>query len=226
MGQINQDYIEDYIRGLLPKRNDLLNRLEIEAAEEHVPIIHPEVAQYLEVMVRSHDYKKILEIGTAIGYSAIRFASIHHAMQVDSVELSEEMIEKAEKNIKEAGLENQIKIHPGDASQVIKTLEGPYDMIFLDGAKGHYVHMLEDCLRLLSPKGMIISDNVLFRGMVASNTVLKRRKITIVKRMRRFLEEISADPRIHTTIIPLGDGVAVSIWNRDHMENTGGEGHE
>lgn len=214
-GQINQSYIEEYLRDLLPKQNDLLTALEKEALETKVPIIHPEVARFLEVMVASHGFKRILEIGTAIGYSAIRFASISEDIHVDTVELSPEMIQRAETNINKAGKQSQIRIHEGDAAKVIKELSGSYDLIFLDGAKGHYVHMLEDCLKLLDPKGMLISDNVLFRGMVASNEMLKRRKITIVKRMRRFLETISTDPRLDTSILPLGDGVSLTIWKRE-----------
>lgn len=213
MGTINQDYIEDYIRSLLPEREGILKELEQNAAETAVPIIHPEVGQFLELMIQSHGVIRILEVGTAIGYSALRMAFVNPSICVDTIELSDEMIERAMENIKRANMDERITIHSGDATQVIQTLMEPYDLIFLDGAKGHYVHMLEDCLRLLKPKGLLICDNVLFRGMVASNQVLKRRKITIVKRMRRFLEEISRDERLTTSILPLGDGVAVTIWN-------------
>lgn len=226
MGQINQDYVEEYLRSLLPERNELLSIMEKDAMDTNVPIIHPEVGRFLEVMVASHGYKRILEVGTAIGYSAIRFANINKDVQVDTIELNPEMIERAGKYIDQAELNDRIHIHEGDASEVIKNLEGSYDLIFLDGAKGHYVHMLEDCLTLLSPKGMLISDNVLFRGMVASNTVLKRRKITIVKRMRRFLETISTDPRLDTSILPLGDGVSLTIWKDGMINSTGGNPHD
>jgi predicted O-methyltransferase YrrM len=225
MGQINQDYIEDYLRRLLPRRNELLTRMEQEAEEVGIPIVQPEVAQFLEVMVKSHGFKRILEVGTAMGYSAIRIASVASDIKMDTMELNPDMIRLAEENLKEAGLKDRVTILEGDAAQVIQGLHGPYDLIFLDGAKGHYVHMLEDVLRLLAPHGMILSDNVLFRGMVASNTVLKRRKITIVKRMRRFLEMISADDRLETSILPLGDGVAVTIWKQPNT-SVGGNNHE
>ncbi|MDK2937616.1 MAG: hypothetical protein PWP62_2624, partial [Eubacteriaceae bacterium] len=99
----------------------------------------------------------------------------------------------------------------GDAQEVVKELSEPYDMIFLDGAKGHYIHLLPDCLRLLKPGGLIISDNVLFKGMIATNELVIRRKITIVKRMRRYLQEISNHPALLTSILPLGDGLAISL---------------
>lgn len=199
--------------------------MEQEAEEVGIPIVQPEVAQFLEVMVKSHGFKRILEVGTAMGYSAIRIASVASDIKMDTMELNPDMIRLAEENLKEAGLKDRVTILEGDAAQVIQGLHGPYDLIFLDGAKGHYVHMLEDVLRLLAPHGMILSDNVLFRGMVASNTVLKRRKITIVKRMRRFLEMISADDRLETSILPLGDGVAVTIWKQPNT-SVGGNNHE
>lgn len=210
MNEIVQNYIEDYIRGLLPEEEAALARLRLKAETNHVPIIFPEVRNYLEMLIRSQKIQSILEIGTAVGYSASVFA---HAMGEDgrvvTLERDERMIRQAKENIEALGFGNQIEIVEGDAQESIAALSGSFDMIFLDGGKGHYIHLLEDCIRLLKPGGVMVSDNVLYKGMVASRELLIRRKITIVKRMRKYLEAISKDPRLMTSVLPLGDGVAV-----------------
>ncbi|SHE28289.1 O-methyltransferase [Alkalibacter saccharofermentans] len=210
MSKINHEYIETYIRGLLNNEDKLLLELEGYAEKNNVPIIHPEVRQLIGILLQTGGYEKILEIGTAIGYSALSFVKKNENITVDTIELNEDMVKLAGENIEKAGYDDRIKIIYGDASKVVPELEKKYDVIFLDGAKGHYIHMLEDCLRLLNPGGMIISDNVLFRGMVASDELVKRRKITIVKRMRKYLEALSDHPRLDTSIIPIGDGLAIS----------------
>ena len=210
MNEIVQNYIEDYIRGLLPEEEAALARLRLKAETNHVPIIFPEVRNYLEMLIRSQKIQSILEIGTAVGYSASVFA---HAMGEDgrvvTLERDERMIRQAKENIEALGFGNQIEIVEGDAQESIAALSGSFDMIVLDGGKGHYIHLLEDCIRLLKPGGVMVSDNVLYKGMVASRELLIRRKITIVKRMRKYLEAISKDPRLMTSVLPLGDGVAV-----------------
>lgn len=215
MSNINYDYIEEYLRSLLHEENLLLCELEAYAEENHVPIIHPEVKQLISVIIKSKNIKSILEVGTAIGYSSIAFCKTMNGGKVTTIEINEEMKELASKNIKRAGYENNIDIVLGDANDVIKDIKGKYDCIFLDGAKGHYVHLLEDCLNLLNPGGLIISDNVLFRGMIASRELVKRRKITIVKRMRKYLEVISEHPQLETSIIPIGDGLAISYYKAE-----------
>lgn len=215
---INYDYIENYLRSLVNEEDPLLLVLEKYAEEYHVPIIHPEVKQFIRVLIKSHNIKSILEIGTAIGYSSIVFAKAMVDGKVTTVEISEDMKNMAEENIKRANLENNIKVILGDASKVVYNIKDRFDCIFLDGAKGHYIHLLERCLELLKPGGLIISDNVLFRGMVANDELVKRRKITIVKRMRKYLEVISKDNRLETTIVPIGDGVAIS-WLKNELEN-------
>jgi predicted O-methyltransferase YrrM len=120
------------------------------------------------------------------------------------------MINLAEKNIKKYGFDNYVNIIQGDCLEVLKSLEEQYDLIFMDAGKGHYNHFLPECLRLLSKDGIIIADNVLFRGMVASDALVQRRKITIVKRMRKYLELVSKDKEFVTSVIPMGDGIAVT----------------
>lgn len=211
MGNINQDYIEDYIRELLPKENGIMFKMREYAKENMVPIIHPEVNQFIKVLIKSHDINSILEVGTAIGYSAISFCeSMQEPARVVTMEINQDMISIAKENLYKFGYSDNVKIIHGDASEEIQRLEDKFDCIFLDGAKGHYVHLLPQCLRLLKNGGLLISDNVLFRGMIASNDLVKRRKITIVKRMRNYLETISKHPSLETSILPLGDGLAIS----------------
>ncbi|WKY47236.1 O-methyltransferase [Eubacteriaceae bacterium ES3] len=211
MNEIVKDYIENYLRELLPAGNERLAALRRTAEENNIPIIHSEVEKHIELLITATKVQRILEIGTAVGYSASAFAHfMGEAGSVDTIERSFSMVVEAKENFRRMGLNERVNLLVGDAQEVIKELSEPYDMIFLDGAKGHYIHLLPDCLRLLKPGGLIVSDNVLFKGMIASNELVIRRKITIVKRMRRYLKEISNHPELLTSILPLGDGLAVS----------------
>lgn len=211
MSNVSYDYIEDYIRGLIPDKTGKLKELETYALENHVPIIHPEVGQFLRVVIKSHNVKKILEVGCAIGYSACLMAqAAGEGSHITTIERDDEMYEKAADNISSMGLDKNITILKGDALEILDTIEGEYDMIFLDAAKGHYDHFLPNCLRVLKKGGIIVGDNVLFRGMVASKELVIRRKITIVKRMRKYLQHISNMTQLETVVLPIGDGVAFS----------------
>lgn len=211
--KIVDQYVENYIRSLLPKHTGLLGELEQFAALHKVPIIHPEIAQYMMVFLGITKPTRILEIGTAIGYSASVFASSMEKGHIDTIELNEVMAEKAKETfarLNESVPEVSVSIHLGDAKEVIKTLEGPYDLIFIDAAKGHYQTFFETAYGLLSENGIIVSDNVLYKGMVATNEYLVRRKITIVKRMRKYLDFITTHPSLETTVLTMGDGLAIS----------------
>lgn len=209
---IVQSYVSDYLNTLMPKRTGILARLEQEAADQQIPIITPEVASLMEVLIKTTNPKHILEVGTAIGYSALLFClAAGPESHLITIEREPHLIDTARANIDEAGLTHQIKVMPGDATEVLPCLTEPVDMIFLDGAKGHYTQMLEHCLNLLKPGGLLISDNVLFRGMVASDKKVKRRKKTIVTRMRTYLETISDHPQLQTSLLPIGDGLAISL---------------
>lgn len=211
MSNIAHDYIEEYIRGLIPQRQGHIKAMEDYANENDVPIIHPEVAQFLRVLIKSHGVKKILEIGTAIGYSAsIMVEAAGEGCEVVTIERDEDMYNLAMDNIRVLGFENTINIIKGDAMEVLNQVQGEFDLIFLDAAKGHYDHFLPMCLERLKLNGLLVSDNVLFRGMVATNELLIRRKITIVKRMRKYLTHISNMPQLETVVLPIGDGVALS----------------
>jgi len=208
---VDQDFTNDYIRNTLRQSNGLLKELEQYAKEHHVPIITPEVAHLLKVLGRLVKPARILEIGTAIGYSSILLAGILvPGGRIDTIERQDEMLLKARENIKKAGLENTISIIAGDAQEVLRCLDKRYDMVFMDAAKGQYPEFLPECLRMLKKGGLLVSDNVLYKGLVASDELIARRKRTIVNRMRTYLDILCEEPTLETSILPVGDGVALS----------------
>ncbi len=211
MSNINNDYIEEYIRDLLPERNEKFKAMEKYAEENHIPIIEPEVAKFLTVQIKALKPKKILEIGTAIGYSALIFAeALKGDCNITTIERRTDMIDIALENIIDLGYKENIEILEGQAENILPNLKEKYDLIFIDAAKGHYLEFFNEALKLLNPNGMIISDNVLFRGMVASDDLVIRRKITIVKRLREFLKYINEIEGYSSAIVPIGDGLALT----------------
>lgn len=212
MSNITQVYVEEYLRGLLPQESPSFSRLRQEAEAQNLPIISPEVGQFLRTLIVAHQVTSILEIGTAIGYSACVMAdAMGEAGRLVTVDRDEGLLAQARENIPAMGFDGQIEIVQGDAQVVLEELTGEFELIFLDGGKGHYPHLLEDCLRLLAPGGLLVADNVLYKGMVASRELLVRREITIVKRMQKYLAAVTTDERVTTTVLPLGDGVALSV---------------
>ena len=215
MTNINEEYIDEYLRELLAKSKEFLIRMEEYAEENHVPIVQPEVAQLMKVLLRSNKPKKILEIGTAIGYSAlVMMDTLEGKCHITSIERREDMIDLAKDFISKTPYGDNITIIQGDANEALDQLEGSYDLIFMDAAKGQYMEFFDKCTKLLNPGGMIIADNVLFRGMVASDELVIRRKITIVKRLRKFLKYINEVEGFTSSVIPIGDGVAL-IYKED-----------
>ncbi|MBU5590930.1 O-methyltransferase [Clostridium sp. MSJ-4] len=211
MGGVTFDYMEEYLRELIPDHQGILKDLEEYAVENGVPIIQKETGRFLELMVSITKPKRILELGTAIGYSSILMSlASDKNSQILTIERDEDMVKRANENIDKLGFQNHINILQGDCLEVLEAMEGKFDMIFMDAGKGHYNHFLPHCLRLLHEDGIIIADNVLFRGMVASQDLVKRRKITIVKRMRTYLQMVSEDKDLITSVIPMGDGIAVT----------------
>lgn len=211
MSGITHDYMEEYIRSLIPEASDKYKELEDFARENKVPIAQKETAKFLEFMVSMKKPLRILELGTAIGYSAIlMYEASGTKPTITTIERDENMIKYARKNFEKYNLEEKIEIKEGDCLEILENLNDPYDLIFMDAGKGHYNHFLPHCLRLLKDDGIIVADNVLFRGMVASNELVKRRKITIVKRMREYLELVSNNKELITSVIPMGDGIAVT----------------
>ncbi len=216
---INEEFIEKYIRSILPANTSYLQVMEKYAMENHVPIIEPEVAQMLKVLLKSQNPMNILEVGTAIGYSALIMAEVtNEKCKITTIERRADMVELALENIKETAYSNRIKILEGDAIEILPNLEEKYDFIFLDAAKGQYLEFFNYCIEYLKPGGMIVSDNVLFKGMVASDALVIRRKKTIVKRLRAFLEYINNLEGYTSCVIPLGDGVALTYKEDSHIE--------
>lgn len=220
MSNIVDSFIEEYIREMLPKNTGIIKELEDYAEKNHVPIIQPEVGKFIEIIIKMNKVKSILEVGTAIGYSALTFSkAIEGNGKIVSIEKREDMYKLAKENIKRAGHEFEIEVFLGDAKDLLDNIDGKFDMIFLDAAKGHYLEFFMSCIDKLNDNGIIVSDNVLYKGMIATDKYVKRRKITIVKRMREYLDYISNHPRLITSIIPIGDGVALSYkTGRNHGE--------
>ena len=211
MSGITYEYMEEYIKGLVPKREGTLKEIEEFAREHGVPIVQEETGKFLEFMVDMKKPLRILELGTAIGFSSIlMYEAAGTEPEIVTIERDSKMIELAKVNLEKFNLEHKIKIMEGDCLEILEKLDEPFDLIFMDAGKGHYNHFLPHCLRLLKEDGIIIAENVLFRGRVATDELVKRRKITIVKRMRTYLDMVSSDENLITSVIPMGDGIAIT----------------
>ncbi len=211
MSIIVNDLVEAYIEGLYKSKNDFLNNLREQAENEGVPIITKDTEDFLSVLISIHKPKKILEIGTAIGYSAIFFASVIPEASILSIEMNNRMYERAINNIEASQMNNRISVYKGDAKEIIPGLDSAFDMVFIDAAKGHYKSFFDRSIKVLKPQGVIVSDNVLYKGMTASNEFLVKRKRTIASRMRIYLNYIYNHPEFETAVLSVGDGIAVSV---------------
>lgn len=207
---ISHEYIIRYLRDLLPKRGGLTGEMEQYAKAHSVPISQPETMKLLEVLIRLGRIRSVLEIGCAIGYSAVCMAQAG-CTRIDTIEISDEAARAAQANFEKAGLSDVIHLHLGDAKELLPRMAGPYDMIFMDAAKAQYHEFFPHCMRMLKTGGILVSDNVLYKGMTATDELVQRRKITIVKRLRQYLSMLSAHPELDTSVLPVGDGVALSI---------------
>lgn len=202
-----------YINSLYKENTPLLEQIEREAKAEYVPIIRREMQGLLKFLLASAHPKRILEVGTAVGFSALLMAEYNPVpAHITTIENYEKRIPIARSNFARAGREEEITLIEGDAAFVLKELSGPYDFIFMDAAKGQYIHFLDDVLRLLAPGGMLVSDNVLQDGdIIESRFAVTRRNRTIHKRMREYLYELTHHDQLTTAVLPVGDGVAVSV---------------
>lgn len=202
--------VVEYIRGVLPDRNDYFKALEAYAQENHVPIIQPEVAQLMQTLIQLHRPKRVLEIGTAIGYSASIMAEYMTEGEIVSIEIRPNSHELAKANVAQMATDVKFNFLLGDAQEVLKEVEGTFDLVFIDASKGHYQAFLALCREKVKPGSLIVSDNILYKGMIAHDPWVDRRHKTIVKRMRSFIKEIMDDETMKTSILPIGDGVALS----------------
>lgn len=207
---INYPYITEYIRNTIAPNDELLQELENYAVKHNIPIVQLETAKLISVLCMIKKPKKILEIGTAIGYSSILMAKSINDVEVITIEQNDNLIEIANNNIRNANLSNTIKILEGSAQDVLKSIDETFDLVFIDAGKGHYMEFLNLCIDKLNDDGIIVSDNILYRGMVANDELIDKRDRTIVKRMREYLNYICNSDKLQTSIIPIGDGVAVS----------------
>jgi len=189
---------------------DKLNQIKQKALEEHIPIIMDDTLQVIEQKMKQNRPEKILEIGTAVGYSAICFTEfLAENGKIDTIERDEERIQEAKKNIKDMELEDKINIYSGDAVEILPTLTGKYDMIFIDAAKGKYPFFLSEALRMLAPNGTIFADNILYKGYVMSD-YNKHKQRTAVRNLREYIAETTENPNLDTQILEVGDGLAIT----------------
>lgn len=210
---IVDERIVDYIRSLETRNSEILEMIEQEALKERVPIIRKEMQSFLKVLLLLKRPERILEIGAAVGFSSLLMSEYAgNGCRIDTIENYEKRIQKAEENIKRAGKEEQIHLLKGDAMEILKTLEEPYDMIFVDAAKAQYIAYFTEVMRLLNKDGMLISDNVLQDGgIMESRFAVERRDRTIHSRMREYLYLLKHDERLETAVVPIGDGASVSV---------------
>ena len=201
-----------YINSLDSGNTDILDTIEREALDSFVPIIRKEMQSFLKLLLAMQKPKRILEVGTAVGFSAILMAEYNPvSCEIVTIENYEKRIPIARENFVRAGKEQQITLIEGDAADVLKTLEEPFDMIFMDAAKGQYIHFMPDILRLLKKDGVLVSDNVLQDGdIIESHFVVTRRNRTIHKRMREYLYELTHREDLVTAVLPIGDGITLS----------------
>ena len=192
-----------------------MNRVELEkikqkALENHVPIIMDDTLKVIAKYLKEIKPKRILEIGTAVGYSAMCFSEyLDKNGIIDTIERDTERIKEAKINIKNVEVEDKIIIHEGDAVEILPTLDEKYDVAFIDAAKGKYPFFLKESLRMIKPTGVIFADNILYKGYVMSD-YNKHKQRTAVRNLREYIKEVSENPNLETEILEVGDGLAIS----------------
>lgn len=211
MNNIQPSYIEEYINNTHKKEEPFFAEMREYAECNHIYIVKPQVEKLLSVLMSIKKPEKILEVGTAIGYSSmlmLKYAGKNST--VTTIERDESVLNQARENIKQRGLEDRIHTIFGDATEVLESLSGEYDFIFIDAAKGQYRDHFEKSLKLVKSGGIILTDDVLYFGMTASDELATKKHITITRRLREYLDFLCSDERFETTILPIGDGVAIT----------------
>jgi predicted O-methyltransferase YrrM len=205
---------QNFLDELIPERGEFLDLLRKKSSleESYAPIVQKSTEQLIVTLLKLIKPIRVLEVGTAVGYSAILMAdNLPEDSSIITIERYKKHADIAVDNIFAAGYEKKIKVIEGEAAEVLHWLDGGFDFIFLDAAKGQYIEFLPDLLRLLNSGGVLLSDNILYHGMIEDEEKVERRKITIVKRLHMYLEEIMTNENLTTSIIPIGDGVALSV---------------
>ena len=205
-----ENYIHEYLENLQPFCEGELGQLQKTSYEKEVPIIPKDVVQFLGVVLSIIKPKKILEIGMAVGFSASYMTDfLQEGGHLTTIDRFDVMIKQAKENFKRLGVEDKVTILEGNANDILPTLDEQYDFIFMDAAKGQYIQILPDVLRLLKKGGVIIADDILQEGRVAqAYEEVPKRQRTIHKRMNEFLNEITNNPKLKSSILTIGDGVA------------------
>ncbi len=187
-----------------------LKKIKTKALENHIPIIMDDTLEVIGKYLKQEKPKRILEIGTAVGYSAICFTEfLSEEGTIDTIERDEERIHEAKTNIKNTEVKDKINIYEGDAVEILPTLNKKYDVVFIDAAKGKYPFFLKEAIRMIKPKGIIFADNILYKGYVMSD-YNKHKQRTAVRNLREYIKEVSENPNLETEILEVGDGLAVS----------------
>ncbi|MBQ1801874.1 O-methyltransferase [Lachnobacterium bovis] len=211
---IVDERLTTYINSLGTSNTKILDTIEKEALQSFVPIIRKEMQSFLKLLLQIKKPKRILEVGTAVGFSTILMAEYNPVKsEIVTIENYEKRIPIAKNNFKRAGKDDQITLYEGDATEILRELDGEFDLIFMDAAKGQYINFLPEVLRLLSKDGILVSDNVLQDGdIIESHYMIDRRNRTIYKRMREYLYELTHNEKLVTSIMPIGDGITVTTF--------------
>ena len=187
-----------------------LQKIKEKALEEHIPIIMDDTLEVIEKILEKNKPNKILEIGTAVGYSAICFSEfLNENGKIDTIERDLDRVKQARENIKLTEVEGKINIYEGDAVEILPTLDEVYDIVFIDAAKGKYPFFLKEAMRMINKNGIIIADNVLYKGYVMGD-YNKHKQRTAVRNLREYIKEITENENIETEILEVGDGLAIS----------------
>ena len=187
-----------------------LEKIKQKALEEHIPIIMDDTLEIVDKILKEVKPTKILEIGTAVGYSAMCFSEyLQEGGRIDTIERDEERIAEAKINIKNVGVEDKVKIYEGDAVEILPTLDEKYDVVFIDAAKGKYPFFLKESERMLNLQGIIFADNILYKGYVMSD-YNKHKQRTAVRNLREYIKEVTENPMFETEILEVGDGLAIT----------------
>lgn len=205
--------LEQYLGELLPDRNELLKEMESQALQETIPVVTPSVGNFLAFLVKMSQATRVLEVGTAIGYSTLWLAQGFEDRrgQITTIDLNVDRAKRALEYFKRAGIEEQVTVLFGDARNILPTLEDSFDFVFVDAAKGEYLDYLSLVLPRIAPGGILVVDNVLFRGWVVPGTDFSPKYNRMVMHLREFLDTLTRNPEFQTSVLPFGDGLSVSV---------------
>lgn len=207
--------VEQYLKELTPLSHPVLREMEAEAHQNGIPIIDRTALNFIRVLLRvKGEVQRILEIGTAIGYSAAGLALASPQAHIDTIERDERWVRRAVEYFKRAGLSQRITVHHADALTYCHQLKGMYDVIFIDATKRDYRRLFKQYAALLNPDGIIITDNVLFKGRVAGHPAESRRLMVTAEILNQFNRWLTSLEEFETSLVPIGDGLAISVKKR------------